>query len=143
MTSLQTSYAQISGKSRLLFAINGDSGFTDLKLQNAVAAHASSIIMYDGMILNTVDAGAFIGYINYGRSFSAGEVYSDLGKRLYIQTRGRNDYIFSYVQALNGPLTEGVPADYSVNSVSSGAFWICTGGSGGDSIGINVVRAGN
>jgi hypothetical protein len=140
--SIQRGFSQIPNKSRLIFAIAGDAGFTELKLENAVAANASSIILYDGMILNTANADAFIGYINYGRSFNTGDVFRDLGKRLYLQTRGRIDYIFSYVQQVNGPISEGVPANYAINSLTAGNFWICTGGGGGGGIGINVVRAG-
>ena len=144
MSSLQKSIAQIPNKSRLIYAVYGDNGFTQLKLDTAVAAHPSAVLLYDGTILNTRNADAFIGYINYGRAFNAGDVFRDLGAKLYLQTDSRIDYIFSYVQQVQGPNSEGVPSNYAVNSLSAGNFWICTWAaniaSGG--IGMNVVRSG-
>jgi hypothetical protein len=144
MSSLQKSYAQIPSRSRLLFAINGDSGFTQLKLANTVAAHPTAVVLYDGTILNTTNADTFLGYIGYGRSFTTGSVFRDLGKTLYLQTNGRIDYILTYVQEVQGPLAEGVPDNYNVSSTTAGNFYICTWAanvaSGG--IGVNVVRSG-
>ncbi|NDH69042.1 MAG: hypothetical protein EBY22_14290 [Gammaproteobacteria bacterium] len=144
MSSLQKSFAQIPYTTRLLFAIAGDSGFTQLKLDTAIAAHPSNVLMYDGTILNTTDADTFLGFINYGRTFSTGDLFRDLGPKLYLQTASRNDYIFSYVQQVQGPASEGVPNNYAVNSLSAGNFWICTWAAniatGG--IGVNVVRTG-
>ncbi len=144
MTSLQKSFSQIPHRSRLLFAIAGDSGFTQLKLTNAIAAHPSDVLKYDGTILNTTEAGTFLGYINYGRTYATGNVFRDMGKTLHMQTNGRTDYILTYVQQVQGPLAEGVPNDYNVNSLTAGNFWICTWAAdnvtGG--IGVNVVRSG-
>jgi len=144
MSSLQKSFAQIPYTTRLLFAIAGDSGFTQLKLDTAIAAHPSNVLMYDGTILNTTNADTFLGFINYGRTFSTGDVFRDLGPKLYLQTASRNDYIFSYVQQVQGPASEGVPDNYAVNSLSAGNFWICTWAAnistGG--ISVNVVRTG-
>lgn len=144
MSSIQRSPAQIPYKSRLLFAINGDSGFTQLKLTNAIAAYPSAVLQYDGTILNTTNADTFLGYINYGRAFSTGNVFRDLGKTLHLQTNGRVDYILSYVQQVQGPKAEGVPNNYDVNSTSAGNFWICTWAANNDAggIGVNVVRSG-
>ena len=146
MTSLQSGFAQIPSKSSMLFAIAGDSGFTQAKLAAAIAAHPTAVKMYDGTILNTTDADTFIGYINYGRSFSTGDTFQDLGKKLYIQTNGRLDYIMTYVQTINGPTTEGVPSNYAVGgtSLTAGKFYICTwaANTATGGFGVNVVRAG-
>jgi hypothetical protein len=144
MTSVQRGLSQTPFKSRLLFAITGDSGFTQLKLTNAIAANQSAVLQYDGTILNTTNADTFLGYINYGRAFSQGEVFRDLGKTLHLQTNGRVDYILSYVQQVQGPRAEGVPDNYDVNSTSAGNFWICTWASNiaSGGIGVNVVRSG-
>jgi hypothetical protein len=126
MTSLQSSFMQIPNKSRLIMALSDDNGFTQLKLTNTIAANRASVLSYDGTILNTVNASTFIGYINYGRSFQQYNQFRDLGKKLYIQTRGRTDYILSYVQDIHGINAEGVPDNYNINSTSAGNFWICT-----------------
>jgi len=142
MTSMLTSYAQIPTRSSVLFAIAGDSGFTQLKLTNTISANPASVLVYDGTVLNTTNADTFIGYINYGRSYNTGELFKDLGKKLYLQTNGRIDYIFTYVQQINGPKAEGVPDNYNVNSTTAGNFWMCTWSAGGPGISMNVVRAG-
>ena len=144
MTSLQKSFSQIPSRSRILFAIEADSGFTQLKLTNAIAAHSSSVIQYDGTILNTEDAGAFIGYINYGRTFAKGDIFRDLGKTLHIQTNGRTDYILTYVQQMRAFKSEGVPPNYNENSTTGGNFWICTwnADNANAGIGVNVIRTG-
>jgi hypothetical protein len=144
MSSLQKSIAQIPSRSRLLFAINGDSGFTKLKLTNAIAAHPTAVVMYDGTILNTTNADTFLGYINYGRTFTTGNIFRDLGKTLYLQTNGRTDYILTYVQEVQGPFAEGVPDNYNVNSTTAGNFYICTWAANNTTggIGVNVVRSG-
>jgi len=144
MTSLQKSIAQIPSRSRLLFAISGDSGFTQLKLTNAIAANPTAVVMYDGTILNTTNADTFLGYINYGRTFTTGNIFRDLGKTLYLQTNGRTDYILTYVQQVQGPFAEGVPDNYNVNSTTAGNFYICTWAANNTTggIGVNVVRSG-
>jgi hypothetical protein len=144
MSSLQKSFSQIPSRSRLLFAVAGDSGFTQLKLTNAIAANSSAVLQYDGTILNTRDAGAFIGYIDYGRSFATGDLFRDLGKTLHIQTNGRTDYILSYVQQIRAFKSEGVPPNYNENSTTGGNFWICTwnADNANAGIGVNVVRTG-
>ena len=126
----------------MLFAINGDSGFTQLKLSNTVAAHPTAVVLYDGTILNTTNADTFLGYINNGRTFTSGNVFRDLGKTLYVQTNGRIDYIFTYVQEVQGPLTEGVPDNYNVNSTTAGNFYICTWAADVAGNQVNVVRSG-
>ena len=144
MTSLQKTIAQVPNKSRMLFAIYGDNGFTPLKLKNTIAANPDLVLHYDGTILNTKNAGTFIGIIGYGRSYSAGNIFMDLGKKLYVQTEGRTDYILTYVQQVKGANAEGVPDNYDIESTTSGNFWICTWAADNDSaaIGVNVVRAG-
>ena len=144
MSSLQKSIAQIPSRSRLLFAISGNAGFTKLKLTNAVAAHSTSVVLYDGTILNTTDADTFLGYIGTGRTFTTGSVFRDLGKTLYVQTNGRTDYIFTYVQQVQGPFAEGVPDNYNVNSTTAGNFYICTWAANvsGGVASVNVVRSG-
>jgi len=144
MTSLQTSFAQIPKRSRILFAIGGDAGFTQLKLTNAINAHPESVLSNDGTVLNTTNAGTFITKTGYGRSFATGDIFRDLGKELYVQTNGRTDYILSYVQQIQGATTEGVPNNYNVNSTTAGNFWICTWAADNATaaIGVNVVRSG-
>ena len=144
MSSLQKSIAQIPSRSRLLFAISGDSGFTQLKLTNAIAANPTAVVMYDGTILNTTNADTFLGYINYGRTFTTGNIFRDLGKTLHLQTNGRTDYILTYVQQVQGPFAEGVPDNYNVNSTTAGNFYICTWAANNTTggIGVNVVRSG-
>ena len=144
MTSLQTSFAQIPKRSRILFAIAADSGFTQLKLTNAISAYPNLVVSNNGTVLNTTNAGTFIGNIGYGRSFETGNIFRDLGKELHVQTNGRTDYILSYVQQIRGATTEGVPDNYNVNSTSQGNFWICTWAADviTAAIGVNVVRSG-
>ena len=127
-----------------MFAISGDSGFTQLKLTNAIAANPTAVVMYDGTILNTTNADTFLGYINYGRTFTTGNIFRDLGKTLYLQTNGRTDYILTYVQQVQGPFAEGVPDNYNVNSTTAGNFYICTWAANNTTggIGVNVVRSG-
>ena len=144
MSSLQKSFAQIPSRSRLLFAINGDAGFTTLKLTNTIAANPTAVVMYDGTILNTTNADIFLGYIGTGRTFTTGNVFRDLGKTLHLQTNGRTDYIFTYVQQVQGPFAEGVPDNYNVNSTTAGNFYICTWAANvsAGAASINVVRSG-
>ena len=143
MTSLQKSFSQIPQRSRLLFAIAGDSGFTQLKLTNAIAAYPRDVLHFDGTILNTTEASAFIRNIDYGRMYATGNVFRDMGKTLHVQTNGRTDYILTYVQQVQGPLAEGVPNDYNTDSLSNGNFWICTWTADIDAgaISMNVVRS--
>jgi hypothetical protein len=142
MSSLQKSFAQIPTRSRLLFAINSDSGFTQLKLANTLTAHPTAVHLYDGTILNTTNAHTFLGNINDGRNFTTGDVLRDLGKSLYIQTNGRTDYIFTYVQQVQGPLTEGVPDNYNVSSTTEGNFYVCTWAANIAGNYVNVIRSG-
>lgn len=144
MSSTQRSFSQIPRTAKFLLAIYADSGFTQLKLTNAIASNSAAVLSYDGTILNTTNAGAFIGYINYGRAYSAGQMFRDLGKTLYIQTNGKNEYILTYVQEVSGFGSEGVPANFDVNSTTAGNFWICTwnGNNATAGVGVNVVRTG-
>jgi len=143
MTSLQSSFMQIPNKARLIIALENSDGFTQLKLTNTIAANSAAVLSYDGTILNTVNANAFIGYINKGRSFNKYNQFRDLGKKLYIQTRGRTDYILSYVQDIHGINAEGVPDNYNVNSTSAGNFWICTWAAIPDGpLSVFAIRAG-
>jgi len=145
MSSVQSGYAQIPRRSKYLYAVDGDSGFTQLKLDNAIAANPTAVLMYDGTILNTTNADTFLGYINYGRPYLIKARFRDLGKTLHLQTRGRNDYIFTYVQEVKGPNTEGVPDNYNVNSTTAGNFWLCTWAANDNAnagIGVYVVRTG-
>lgn len=144
MTSLQTSFAQMPKRSRILFAVSGDAGFTQLKLTNTISAYPNLILSNNGTVLNTTNASTFIENTGYGRSFITGNIFRDLGKELHVQTNGRTDYILSYVQQIKGATTEGVPDNYNVNSTTLGNFWICTWTANNDTatIGVNVVRSG-
>ena len=128
MTSLQSSYMQIPNRSRLLIALETNYGITPLKLTNTITANPASVLKYDGTMLNTVNATTFLGLVSTGsnRDFTKYNQFRDLGKKLYVQTNGRTDYIFSYVQEIHGINAEGVPNNYNVNSTTAGNFWICT-----------------
>ena len=145
MSSLQKSYSQIAPRSKFLFSISSDSGFTQLKLNNAVDANPGLVLGNNGTVLNTTDASAFIGAIGYGRSYRQGVMFRDLGKTLHVQTKGRTDYIMTYVQEVRGFKSEGVPNNFGVSSTSTGNFWICTwngdNSSNDTGISVNVVRA--
>ena len=146
MSSVQSGYAQIPSRSKYLYAVAPSSEFTQLKLNNTIAAYPNSVLMYDGTILNTTDAKAFLTSALSGNTqTTAGDRFRDLGKNLYLQTRGRNDYIFTYVQEIKGHVTEGVPSNYNINSTTAGNFWLCTWAANDNAnagIGVFVVRTG-
>lgn len=142
--STQRNYSQIPKKSRILYSINQDAGFTDLALANTITANPTRIIKNNGTVLNTTNALTFLTATGNGRSFGANTIFKDLGKQLHVQTNGRTDYIFTYVTEIIGSKTEGVPDNYNINSTTAGNFWVCTWAAD-ESIGtitMNVVRAG-
>jgi len=145
MSSLQKSFSQIAPRSKFLYSIFDDSGITQLKLKNTIEANPGLVLDNNGTVLNTTDAGAFIGVTGYGREFKAGILFRDLGKTLHIQTKGRTDFILTYVQEVRGSKSEGVPNNFGVNSTSKGNFWICTWNGDNSSpdtaLGVCVVRA--
>jgi len=145
MSSLQKAYSQIAPRSKFLYSVNDDAGFTQLKLNQAIDANPGLVLGSNGTVLNTTDAGAFIGAIGYGRSYKHGIMFRDLGKTLHIQTKGRTDYIMTYVQEVRGLKSEGVPNNFGVSSTTTGNFWICTWNGDNQSpdtgLSVNVVRA--
>ena len=146
MSLLARAARQVDTRSNLFFAVYGDTGFTPLKLANTIAAHPTSVLSNLGTVLNTTEAGTFIGNIGYGRSFNQGDMFLDLGKELVIQTNGRTDYVYRLVQTVKGSGSEGVPENAGTPSLNSGNFYICvwnadnTSGSCANSA--NVVRVG-
>jgi len=142
--STQRYYSQIPKKSRIIYSINSDSGITQLQLTNTINANPGLIIKNNGTILNTTNANTFISATGYGRTFTSNTIFRDLGKQLHIQTKGRTDYILTYVEEVNGAKTEGVPDNYNINSTTLGNFWICTWAADeiAPALSVNVVRAG-
>jgi len=146
MSLLARAKSQVPTRSNLFFAVYGDSGFTPLKLANTIAANPSAIVSNIGTVLNTTEAGTFIGSIGYGRSFNQGDMFLDLGKELVIQTKGRTDYVYRLVQSVKGSGSEGVPENAGTPSLNSGNFYICVwnadNNSGTLANGTCVVRVG-
>jgi len=146
MSILARAARQVDTRSKLLLAVYGDSGFTPLKLANTIAANPSAIVSNLGTVLNTTEAGTFIGNTGYGRSYDSGDLFRDLGKELIIQTNGRTDYVYRLVQTVKGRGSEGVPENAGTPSLNSGNFYICvwnadnTSNSCANSA--NVVRVG-
>ena len=126
MSLLGRAARQVDTRSKLLLATNSDEGFTPLKLATAIAAHPTLVLSNLGTVLNTTEAGTFIGNIGYGRSYTSGDLFRDLGKELVIQTNGRTDYVYRLVQTVKGSGSEGVPENAGTPSLNSGNFYICT-----------------
>jgi len=141
---MQRFYSQIPKRSRIIYSINQDGGFTDLTLANTITANPKLIIKNNGTILNTTNATTFLTATGNARTFTANTIFKDLGKQLHVQTNGRTDYIFTYVLELIGSKTEGVPDNYNIKSTTLGNFWLCTWAAD-DTIGpfgVYAVRAG-
>ena len=80
----------------------------------------SNVISYDGTILNTTNPNTVLSSISGGVNVAIGELYRDMGKKLYVQQNGINCAIFTYAQLVDdaGAVNEGVP---NVPNI-----WICT-----------------
>ena len=145
MSSVLASYSQIPVRSKYLFAVttSNHGGFTSDQLAAAVASNPSNILTYDGTILNTVSAASFLGSIGE-ESYNAivtGELYRDLGKKLYVQQNGMSCAIFTYSQAVYDAGLENEGVGNAPN------LWICTWQAAGTAcpnqyMMVKVVRAG-
>ena len=124
MSSIQSHFAQIPNSVRLLYVVNGGNAFTKATLQSAVAANRTLLNGFDGTILNAKNGDTFLNSIllNSPQTVSPGNIYRDMGKKLFIQTNGLTESIFTYCQLVQGPTTEGVPTNYNTTDT----VYICT-----------------
>ncbi len=118
MSSVQSHFAQIPNQTRFLYCDNPQSSFsfTKANLTSILTSRKSDIIGFDGTILNVKNGNVHDDLIAVGTSLSSGDVYKDMGKKLYIQRYGQMHAIYSYCQVVGsngsssvGLLTEGVP----------------------------------
>jgi hypothetical protein len=124
MSSVQRDFAQIPNSVRLLYVVNGGNAFTKAKLLSAVAANNTLINGFDGTVLNAKNGDTFLNdfLLASPQTVSPGNIYRDMGKKLFIQTNGVIESIFTYCQLIQGPTTEGVPTNYSTTDT----VYICT-----------------
>uniref|UniRef100_A0A6C0L9S1 Uncharacterized protein n=1 Tax=viral metagenome TaxID=1070528 RepID=A0A6C0L9S1_9ZZZZ len=126
MSSIQSQFAQIPNSVRLLYVVTGGNAFSKSTLLTYLAANKSLIYGFDGTVLNAKNGNTLLTSIFNAQSptipVSPGNIYRDMGKKLYLQTNGVLQDIFTYCQLVQGPNTEGVPNDYSTN----GNVYICT-----------------
>jgi len=126
MSSIQSQFAQIPNSVRLLYIVEGGNAFAKSTLLTYLAANKSLIYGFDGTVLNARDGNSLITNIISAESptipVTPGNIYRDMGRKLYVQTNGVTVCIFTYCQLVQGPNTEGVPANYS----TKGNVYVCT-----------------
>jgi hypothetical protein len=127
---------------KTFYAISNGFGFTPLQLKQTLQAHSIYVRLYNGTILDTVNAPRFLQTLGLQREYFAGDLFKDLGKEMHIQTNGMDVFRFRLVQTVNGYFTEGVPIDYDGGSdpLTKGDFYICTWVSSPSFGFVNVVQ---
>ena len=113
-------FAQIPAGGKNLFVIRDhtNGGFTTPALLAAVRNN-SSVISYDGTILNCTNTNDILGSVTTTQVYQY-QVWRDMGKSLHVKKEGMTEAIFTYAQLVddNNAGYEGVP------SVPN--LWICT-----------------
>lgn len=115
----------------------GATGISKSALADAIyAAVGDGSAQHLGSVVNVVE-GAVLGsgaFIDQDETITAGEQYRDMGKTLYLQKNGVNEYIFKLVQKVDNADAEGA-------TIADEPIYACVWSASGSDLS-NLARTG-